>query len=527
MKKLLIILFIISLKTFAQNQQQGIELPDFVITGKQNVDVELAQKPKIELISILSKDFIMPKYSSEELPLFFVSNPEQLLPSLKLSQDYFSGKINFMIGKYTYPLGELNLSKGFDNYLFNLNLWGTNIKEYIQYAGYNNSGIQINNDIYVSTKSNFLPGTTIKLDASYIRDSYNFYASTIPNEKRETNNFIAKFSLHNNYINYFHFGFDLIGDIYRINNKDFKETKINSNLFAEFYYDNFFLGSKINFNRISDYDNISNSRNYNFLNTKTFLKITPFDFLKVEGGINYNTNNRFNFFSPYAFAELKFDKNISLSAKFNPHVEEMTIKDFITKNLFSITNIDNSYIKYKNDLTLDFKYEYQKFFSISWLTNYSKIDNYVYFEDIKGIRKFDVLTQNNISKLLSKISLNLFNKEYGYFFGEFIYQSIKNGNNKSIPFEPNLISNLSYTYNFNFGLAIYIGYQFNGEYYSEITNQIKNESFSNLSFGTSYEMFNGLKIKIDFQNILNKSNFVWQHYKDKPFDYIFGIEYRW
>ena len=59
MKKItLAILLLSGINVFGQGEQQGIELPDFVITGKQNIEIPKAVKPKPDLITTLSTDFI-------------------------------------------------------------------------------------------------------------------------------------------------------------------------------------------------------------------------------------------------------------------------------------------------------------------------------------------------------------------------------------------------------------------------------------------------------------------------------------
>lgn len=527
MKKFYLIFLIFSLRSFAQNEQQSIELPDFVITGKQSIEIQTAQKPKIELISILSKDFFTPQYSTEELPLLINSVPTQILPTIKFSQDYYTGKVNLMLGKYTYPLGELFLTKSFDNYLINAKVWGSNTKEYIPHAGYNNSGFQFNNDLFISTKSDFLPGTKFNIDATYWRDSYKFFGSINPTEKRETNNFNAKLSVVNKYLNYFHFGLNAIGDIYKINENNLKEIYINTNVFVEFSLKDFIIGGNVEYQKQSLNDDVLKERNYNNFDSKGYVEIIPFDFLKVKGGIAFNSNSKFNFFSPFANAEMKLDNNLSLAAEFNPHVELLTTKNFVERNLYSNLTLDNSFVKYKNSVSGNIKYQFKKTFSSSLTFNYSSIDNYVYYEDVKSIQKYDLLSVNDISKYSLTANFYLYRNEFGNFFSELTYQSVKDKNGNYIPYEPNFKTKLSYNYDFNFGLGFTVSYNYYSNSYADLMNKIKVEDYSNLSTNLYYEVFEGMKLKLDFQNILNRSNFVWQHYKEKPFDYIAGIEYRW
>lgn len=527
MKKFLFISLILYVNLFSQNEQQSIELPDFVITGRQSVDIQTAQKPKIELISILSKDFYTPHYSPEDLPLLITSEPIPILPTIKFSQDYFTGKINLLLGKYTYPFGELFLTKSFDNYLINGKVWGSNTKEYEPNAGYNTSGFNFNNDLFISTKSNFLPATKINFDATYWRDSYKFFASTNPTEKRETNNLMVKLAIANRYINYFHFGFNAVGEVYKINENNLKEININSNSFVEFPFKNFSFGGSFKIQHQSLNDDIHNERNYNYFNSTGYIEIIPFDFLKVKGGLKYFTNSNFNFFSPYAIAEIKLDNSLSFSTEFNPDVDMITIKNFVERNLYSNLVLDNSFVKYKNNVSGNVKYQFKKTFASSFTINYALIDNYIYYEDVKSINKFDVHSANDISKLLIVANLYLYKNEFGNFFSDLSYQKVKNKNGNSIPYEPEFNVKLSYNYNFKFGLGFTLSYNYKSSSYADLLNKSKVDEYSNISTKIYYEVFEGLKVKLDFQNILNRSNFVWEHYKEKPFDYIAGIEYRW
>lgn len=527
MKKYLILILTFTVNLFAQTEQQSIELPDFVITGKQNIDVQTAQKPKAELISITSKDFYTPQYSTEELPIFFQSLPIQNLPNIKLSQDYFTGKLNIMLGKYTMPLGELFLTKSFENYLLNVKVWGSNIKEYVPFAGYNNSGVNVNNDFFISTKSDFLPGSKIIIDGTFKRDSYNFFGAINPSEKRETKNFIANFSFINNYINYFHFGFDVNGDDFNVSANDLREIKIKTNVFSELSFSKFSLGGNVNYIKQNLTDNILQNRLYNYFDTKVFIKTNPLNFIYIEAGLNYNSNSKSNFLVPFAFSELKINNNWNVSALFNPHIEMLLVKDFQNRNLYSNLNFDNAYVKHTNDLKLAIKYEVKKIFSASVVSNIASYDNYIFYLENSVNKKYDIFSKNDVSKFSVTSNFYLYDNYYGNFFGEFTFQKIKDLNNKQIPFEPTWNLNLIYSYNFNSNFYVSAEYTLLADYYSDLLNNQKINDYSNFSLGLSYDITNGLKMKLDFQNILNKSNFVWQYYKEKTFDYLAGIEYRW
>ena len=74
----------------------------------------------------------------------------------------------------------LSINQNFDNYLFNASAWGSNIQEYISNSNYNNIGFSLSNELFLSTRSFFLPGSKIKLAAEYFSDSYHLFAAKNP-----------------------------------------------------------------------------------------------------------------------------------------------------------------------------------------------------------------------------------------------------------------------------------------------------------------------------------------------------------
>ena len=118
--------------------------------------------------------------------------------------------------------------------------------------------------------------------------------------------------------------------------------------------------------------------------------------------------------------------------------------------------------------------------------------------------------------------------QYGYFFGEIKYQDVTdNILNKTVPYEPKFKSQLIYGYDFKFGFGIKAEYQMAYEIFTNAGNTVKLDNYQNLSLSCSYKFWDSLTFTADFHNILNKSNFVWMGYQEKPFDIILGAEYRW
>jgi hypothetical protein len=536
MKKFIIIILSLSNTfLFAQTEQRSIELPDFVITGKQSVQIPVAVKKKPDFVSTISQEYLTPQYTPEELPILISSNPVPFTPDIKTVNEYFNASLKVQVGKYTWPAGEFNLNKSLGNYLFNVKVWGSNIKDYIDYAGYNNSGVSTNNELFFSTKSDFLPGAKVKFGADYSRDSYHLYGSDNPSFLRETNNINANVSISSSYSRWINFAFGVSGNSMSFKENDSKETNIKTNGLFEFKLNNYSLGVKGLFNK-QMLDNLYQNGNGNFVSLDGFFKGTPVSTFRWTAGVVYASGLSDNLFSPYGSIELLLDKGFTLYAEYKPHAQLFGITDFLKKNpYFMLETFDNVFSKYKIDFKSILKYEYQKMFNVSATMNYSKVSNYFYFGDMAHITPGDLLLSNKLSlHVLSEaeivsggLNFTYYPSLYGNIAVDVLYKSAKDNAGNHIPYEPQITSILGYGYDFQFGLGFNIKYKLAMDTYTDFGNSYKLSDYHSISLFLDYEFFKGLKLTADFQNILNRTNFTWKQYQEKPFDVLIGIEYCW
>ncbi len=527
MKKTFFVFMLIGAVVSAQTEQKSIELPDFVITGKQSVEIPTAQKKKPELISTISEDFLLPQYSPDELPHLIYSQPLPVKPEIAAS-NYFDGSVKIGIGSYTYPEGNFHLSKSFGNYIVSASAWGKNIKDYVPFSDYNTSGVSLNNILFVSTKSDFLPGTQIGLYGEYSREAYKFYASAVPNYERKLQNGSGKFSVINNYNRWVDFGFDFGLTTLSFDESGLDEKIINSSVLFNFKTNGFVIGGKGNYDRQVLKNNLSGIGDYDFYSVEGFIKSSMTNNMILKGGLYYAGNNSTNFISPFASMQYKIADGLTFSAEYNPRVENITYRGMLNKNMYATPLfMDNIFKKVKADLNAGIKYEHYKFFSIALSSGYSKIDNYFYFTDFFLNGMYDIFTANNVGSFTTKLDLLFHPAELGYFLGNVKYSSVKIDNDMYIPYEPKISSELIYGYNFDFGLGLKMKFVYAKDIYTDLANTSMLDDYQNLSFGVSYKIWENLSLKADFQNILNKTNFVLRGYEEKPFDIIIGAEYRW
>jgi len=527
MKKLLLIILFSTSILFAQTEQRGIELPDFVITGRQSVEVQIAQKNKPELVSTLSEDFFTPVFSPEELPVLFSSFPQPAYPNISASGEYFSGSLNIGLGRFSFPVGKLYLNKSFNHYLVSAGIWGSNIKPYIDNAGYNNSGVKLENTFFISTKSDFIPGTKFKLAGEYSRDSYKFYGSTSPNIERKNERGLIEFSAVNTFNRWVNFQLDLNANFLNMDDNILKEKNLNLRSLLEIKLGKMIAGGELNYRKQLLDGNFSGIDNYDYYSIDGYAKIYPMNNLVVTGGVNLSGHEGNMFFSPFGEIQYNIFNGLMLKAEFKPHTEFYSISDMLNKNIyFSNLFTDNVFSEVKNDISALLRYEYNKIFSIDLWSRYSKTDDYLYFDDIFRNGLFLSRTAN-VKSIAGGINFLLFPGYFGYLFTELKLQNVTNDLDKYIPYNPLYNLRFSYGYNFPFDLGFKLSYKYVSGIYADIGNNIELPDYHNLSLHLEYKLLESLSVTGDFHNILNRSNFVLYQYEERPLDLIFGIQYRW
>lgn len=527
---LLLLIFIPFLLPAQDNksQSQSIELPDFVITGVQTVDVPSAAKEKASLVSTLSKDFFLPQYSPEELPMADIDNPLSKKFDLWSGEKYYDGNVYFGFGRYTLPEGKFFMGQNFGNYLFLIDLLGSNTKDYVPYSSYNISSMSITNEFYINNSSNFLPGMKIYLDGNFFRDNYYFYNSANPTMERMTNNGYAEAGISNSSNRYLNYNASLSGSKLLINENGFRETNVSVDGGMEFKLPNFSIGVNTKYTQQNLTKSLSGNNNYYFFDINPVIKISTTSDLKVEAGVNYAATDYSYFFYPFGNIRLRLSRDLMFTAAFSPHAEFNTHRNFILSNIYyNLGTIDNLFTKYKIDLSAAFKYQYYKYFEIGISGGYAKIDDYYYFDESVEKGKFNINNVNGVNKFDIKLDLLFHPGPMGKFYGEVILQKVSNDSDQNLPYNPNIKTSLGYSYLFPFGFELAAEYKAALGYYSDILNRKEMPAYHNISLTFGYNIVNNLQLKFKLQNLLNRTNYIWNGYQEKPLDFILGIDYKW
>lgn len=529
MKKFLVIILVYSGIIFAQekSETQSIELPDFVITGKENISIPKMQKGMPELIPLLSTDFLTPPPANKEDTYIDIPKLEYETVNLGHYHQQTKGLIKFGVGLHTWPKGEFYYNNWSENFIYNLRLFGQNETEYVKNAGFNSAGVSLGSKYFVNNQSDFLPGLEINLNGNFIYESFNFFGSPNPSLNRKTNNGDASLML--NYVTNSYVNFGLaFNDLYY----EQKDNEIDENIFGTKAYiqiklNNFNVRIDGNYKNQSIPGNKFNFTNQYYYNTSATIGLNLYNLLNIRGGIYFAESGGNTFFSPIAFGSLKLNKSVSVFGEFKPGTEFLTLYNFKEKNRFyELNNFSNLFIENKFNLKGGIKFEYEKYFEISGGFGYLNSDNNFYFDDKENLGFFKIY-KDDIENSYAFLNLLFRKGPYGEFYATGKLSKITGSNGNNIPYQSTVRAHLNYSYNWGTKYGINFGLGYYNESFADYENKIKIPGSVNLSALFLFELFKNFKLTIKFENLLNDQYYYYRNYKAKPIDLIFGTEFRW
>ncbi|MCO6472329.1 MAG: hypothetical protein J5I57_01185 [Melioribacteraceae bacterium] len=530
MRKILLIFTLIPVMIFSQeaNQGQSIELPEFVITGKQTVTVPKALKKKPDPISIVSPEFFTPTVSTEQFSLSDISEP--FMPQIILYpiSKYINGQLEVGAGVHTIPTGKFNIQQAFESSVIFANVSGLNINEYENNSQYNETAAGAGAMFFISSDSDFLSGSSISVNGNYYQNSYRFFASANPEFERKTQTYNAKLKFENQASSIFNYNFSTSFENLTFKENDLSEILIRPSLDIKFNVGSTALLFGGLLENQSLKNNLSTITSYNYFSAYGKFRYNISNGIILDAGASYYKSENEDLVTPVAKLTTKLNKNLTLFVEYNPTLKNKTFKHFLEQNrYFNFGAMDNFSEKDKFKIKGAVRYQFDKYFEINLGGAFSKIDNYLYFGDVTTQGFYDLRNDDEIKKIEGFLNLIFYQGPFGMFYADFIYNSVKFENGNYVPFEPEYKANAFYKYKFDFGFGIEPSLRYYSKSYVNINNNGQISDYINAAVKGTFNLLNNLELFVEFQNLLNRNNYLLPGYTEKPFDVLGGVKYSW
>jgi len=533
MKKILIIVLLCLINVFAQDSQKqnpGVQLPDFVITGKDIISVENAKKIPPPFIPTVSEQFFKPVFSPENLQVKDVSIPIKGSVIQYDSSNYYKGRIEAGMGLYSNPYVNLNYAQPFANGMLEGFASGLNQKALPNINNSEKYSFNAGADLllFVKENSGFLPGTHFKFSGDY--SSLNYYLYKSPNPKlnstaRNLSEGYGSVKIENLISKYLIFNGMVEDNITELKSENLSENLMNIEGFAKMGFPTFYVGVSAAFKKQFLNDSASYSPSY-YVTAKPFAELNVTDLLRASFGINYSQVKEDNLFSIYASGALKLGEGLSLFGEFSPGTEFLTPKYFLDMNpYYNPQNFNNLFLKKNAAINAYIKYEYYRFFEIDGGVKFYNAENLPYFTDAASNGEFNINTTS--AKSYSAFVNLLFHLgPYGKFYGTIEANNTKDTSGNFVPYFPQFITSLNYGYDFGSGWYGEMNLKYNTGSYTDIKNNSELSPYFNLGFKFSYQLNHGFLLTLQLSNLINNKNYLWNGYQDTPLNIVGGLSYQ-
>ncbi len=527
-KVALLILALCYVKIFAQQQQQNptVQLPDFVITGKDVIKVQNAERIPPDFIPVVSEQFIKPVLPSEDLQIKKIQTPVKGSMDSLDSLNYSYGKLEAGMGFYSLPSAALTFANPFTGGMLEAYFDGSNRRAYVSQSDQYTLNGGANLMLYVNNNSAFLPGTKVSFHGDYKTHGYKLFASDIPSSKRNYNNGNAYVSIDNTLGRNFIFSAKATDESANYEKENFTENLMNLSGAFKLSLPYFNLSGDAGYKKEFITNDSYNNGKFYSLNLKPSIGLDFSKVFKASFGFNYAKTDTDFLFLPCLSLGLNFGNGISLYAEYSPSANLLDAVHFADMNpYFRAQKFQNIFMKENSNFNIALKYEYFTYFEIDAGIKYMSSDNFPYFSDAASTGNFDVVTTS--AKNFSAFVNLLFHRgPYGYLYGTAVFSDVRDTASYFIPYFPKVKTTLTYGYDFPIGLSAEVSFNYNAGVYSDIQNAHPLKNYINLEIKLCYTLQSNIDLTAQIANITNNKNYFWNGYQEPPFDLTGGIRIR-
>jgi hypothetical protein len=475
----------------------------------------------------LSEEFFRPSFSPEELEIKDIPHP--MMKEIKLldSVNYNNGKLEAGVGRYTLPVVKFSYSQPFRNWLFEGFADAKNGRAYVPNSESYRIGGGLNLNFQVDNNSAFIPGTLFKLHGDYSKNTFKFFAVPDLMQKRYMHIGNVGFSFENLLHNSFQVKGELGNNYTSLDQETFTENVFKMGGFIRFKFNGLNLGADLIYKRQYIKNNLISDGKYNYYAIKPTAGLNISDVVKASFGINYSRAWNANFLSPYASVEVILSGKLSLFGELAPRAEYLTGGDLLKQNrYFNQNNFFNIYYKKVNALKGVVKYEFEKYFEIDAGLDYFLASDLPYFVNSFEPGKFEIETVK--ARNWTAFSNLIFHMgPYGLFYGRVEINDTRDMDRNFIPYYPSAKADLSYGYDFKFGLGAVATLYFASKRYTDLQNLNYINSYIDLGAKFSYKIMPDFYITLQLLNLFDEDNYIWDGYFEPPLDIIGGINFQW
>ncbi len=532
MKKILdylllaLLLFFLRLPIMAQEETKTgpIEFPEFIIEGKERIDVPSGSKLYPNKPVPLTKNELDSLNPLRKQPTDLL--PQKKFPRSLASYNKKSGYVKGEFGMFVTPSLEASYSGNFDEYSF----FGSGSFESsngdAKNSDYSKAGLRLITDYLAPDKYLVFGGSNTKAKIIFDTKSYNLYGASDPAARNQSRLLLSVDSdgryegygfstgagfrtlqisdkLQGNKSNAFDNGFYGYLDV----NKPFGSILAGAS--AEINFGSIMgkgvLFAQANVNASFDFGKDLSVRAMAGLQASESQAGVTKGGLKAEGSLEYRFDHNFTF---HAGILSGLEKNSYYdNAQFNPYISTTSIVEF-PYNVFLL----KGFLYYHPNEVLSLSGGI-KFGVMDDTPVFVSLDSAVFRTSYQSVTQASIIFEGmfeatTIDNIVCNIFINFTNMA---------------DNNKSRPYQPKLRLSSSYKRQWFDSFGTIIGLDYVGERYADIDNKKSLDAYIDVKLKFNYNIFEDLQGFLNIDNLLNSDVYIWDYYKERSIYISAGV----
>ncbi|MGQ9819329.1 MAG: hypothetical protein ACUVQ1_05325 [Candidatus Kapaibacteriales bacterium] len=514
------LLFFLSGFSLAQDNSKPLELPNFIIEGKEQIDIQIASKQFPLYQTFMSSSFI-DTLNYLEKPRSYVIFPYSI-PDKIIQKNYPNGYLGLNFGSFI----TLGVNVGYrttykDYVVFGLGDFETS-HGHIDNAGYFKYLLSVQSDYVAPEKFFVFSGSKTTTNFNITGQNYALYSiDTAPRR----NSFDLNFSIQS--IGEFEGNsFELGAKTYLFNQSGVGAINENSlSGYLQFQFPFYELRPLTNFTV-----NIRNSKKQtaNYYDFWILIPTVISDFsvkpiVGLQIGQTTYSNSRLGFHLELPVVKT-INKDLVVNGKIFTRINENSFASLAMKNPYLSDSVELDYSK-STGISLGINYYPKVDLFLSSEVTFLYASRDVCF-DVSSSGLFNVryLTTSSF-KFSSEGRYEL--TRFGIFSTSVVIEvSTINSNKRKVPNRPIFKFGTKYSKeilnNLNFGLK----FERFGERFADVDNKLKLYGYNNLGISINYLLGKFFVFDFELENLLNSSIYYWYNYKERGFSFSLKLKYK-
>lgn len=501
--------FITAPSAFSQEANAPLELPEFIITGKESVNIPGGTKQPPSRPPLLKNEKLDSINPVGKLPL--PPLPPRPLPTYATQSAYWPGFVDAYVGNYLTPGFAAGYSFRQSGYMVDFggdfeasNGWVTN-------SDYTRFSIGASSAYVAPEKFIFFGGSTTEVDIGLDNKSYKLYADAAA-PSRSVTSVQAKVGTEGRYSG---ISYDA-GIGWNMNtvvtNRSVSDNVIRGHVSAENRWNKFDVGALLDL-RLQTFD----TRAYPFTEVAGTARYI-LDALSVSArvGLQWATSttaiDRFGF-ALGGLANINLNKNFTVFASFKSGLRPLTFQDLVVANRYvsDSMEIDIPYDVFDVGASIAF-HPAMRISSRAGLSIRRTDHEPVWIKSVSGTFAPDYRTVS-VVKVDADVRW-LVSASDAVVADIHITNSAVTGAKKT-PYIPVLESSVGYDRSWVQGIKSIVSMVFYGERFADLANEIILGGYVDLRIGAEYSINNSVSINVKVDNLLGSTIFLWEGYRER------------